>query len=268
MKTLLLSLVAILIAVAGFGAASAGRDDNTVRILFIGNSLTSANNLPAMVTVIAHSRGVKLVYDSHTPGGARLIHHAASAAVLRKLQKQSWDFVVLQERSQSSEFAVAQLSTDVFPYATRLVEQSRKANRHTSVIFYMAMARRNGDPANRHVSSQLFSHGGMQERINESYLQMAQDNQALVAPVGEAWRIVREERPEIALYGDDTHPNPTGTYLTACVFYATLFQQPCAGAAIPRQLEPSIAIYLQRTADHVVLYSGRRWDWRERIPAR
>ena len=43
---------------------------------------------------------------------------------------------------------------------------------------------------------------------------MARDNQALVAPVGEAWWIVREERPDIALYADNTHPNPTGTYLS------------------------------------------------------
>ena len=99
--------------------------------------------------------------------------------------------------------------------------------------------------------------------VNRSYLTMAQDNQALVAPVGEAWWTVREEQPDIALYADNTHPNPTGTYLAACVFYATLFESPCTGAAVPRQVNQQVAEFLQKTADDVVLVSGQRWDWRE-----
>jgi hypothetical protein len=262
-NALLLSLTAILFAVAGLGAISASRDNNAVRILFIGNSLTSANNLPAMVAAIADSRGVDVIHDANTPGGARLLHHASNNNVLRILRKQSWDFVVLQEQSQFPGFETTQLSTDVFPYATRLVEESKKANPDTSLIFFMTMAHRNGDPANKHVSSELLTYEGMQRRINRSYIMMAQDNQALVAPVGEAWLIVREEQPDIALYADNTHPNPTGTYLAACVFYATLFQSPCTGAAVPRQVDQPIAEFLQKTADDVVLRSGKRWDWRE-----
>jgi len=262
-KNLLLSLIAILIVAAGLGVISADRDSTTVRILFIGNSLTSANNLPAMVADIAHSHGVNVIYDSHVPGGARLFHHATNNNVLRKMREQSWDFVVLQEQSQFPGFGTTQLSTDVFPYATRLVEESKNANPDTSLVFYMTMAHRNGDPGNRHVSSELLTYEGMQSRINRSYLTMAQDNRALVAPVGEAWRIVREEQPDIALYADNSHPNPTGTYLAACVFYATLFQSPCTAAAVPRQVNQAIAESLQKTADGVVLASGTRWDWRE-----
>jgi hypothetical protein len=262
-KTLLLSLTAILLVVAGLGVISAGRVNNTVRILFIGNSLTSANNLPAMVADIAQSHGVKVIYDAYAPGGARLFHHASNKNVLQKLRKQSWDFVVLQEQSQFPGFGTTQLSTDVFPYATRLVEESKKANPDSSVIFYMTMAHRNGDPANSNVSPELLTYEGTQRRINRTYLKMATDNRALVAPVGEAWRTVREEQPDIVLYADNTHPNPTGTYLAACVFYATLFQSPCSGAAFPRRVNQQIAEFLQKTADGVVLRSGKRWDWRE-----
>lgn len=262
-KTLLLSLFAVLFAVAGLGAISTSRDSNAVRILFIGNSLTSANNLPAMIADIADSRGVELIYDAHTPGGARLRNHASNKKLLRILREQSWDFVVLQEQSQSPGFGDRQLSTDVFPYAARLVAESKKANPDTSVIFYMTMAHRNGDPQNQNVSSELLSYEGTQRRINRTYLKMAQDNRALVAPVGEAWWVVREEQPEIALYADNTHPNPIGTYLAACVFYATLFESPCSGAAVPRQVNQPIAAILQKTTDDVVLRSGKRWDWRE-----
>ncbi len=262
-KTLLLSLFTILFAVAGLGVMSAGRDDNAVRILFIGNSLTSANNLPAMVAAIAESQGVEVITDAYTPGGAKLRNHASSKKVLRKLREQSWDFVVLQEQSQSPGFNDWQLARDVFPHATRLVEESRKANPETSVIFYMTMAHRNGDPQNQNVSPELLTYEGTQRRVNRTYLTMAQDNQAVVAPVGEAWWIVREERPDIALYADNTHPNPTGTYLAACVFYAILFESPCSGAAVPRKVNQQIAEFLQQTADRVVLRSGKKWDWRE-----
>jgi hypothetical protein len=261
-KTLLLSLTAILFAVAGLGAVSVDRDGNAVRILFIGNSLTSANNLPAMVADIADLQGVEVIYGAHTPGGARLLHHASNRDVLRKLRQQSWDFVVLQEQSQWPGFGARQLSTDVFPYATRLVDEAKKANPGTSLVFYMTMAHRNGDPANQRVSSELLTYEGTQRRVNSSYLKMAQDNLALVAPVGEAWLMVREERPDIALYADNTHPNPTGTYLAACVFYATIFQSPCSGAAVPRPVNQSSAALLQKTADAVVLKSGTIWDWR------
>ncbi len=262
-NSLLLSLIAILLAVVGLGAISTSRDNNAVRILFIGNSLTSANNLPSMIADIADSRGADLIYDAYTPGGAKLRNHASDKNVLSKLRKQSWDFVVHQEQSQSPGFGARQLSRDVFPYATRLVEESKKANPDTSVIFYMTMAHRNGDPQNQHVSPELLTYEGTQRRINRSYLTMAEDNQALVAPVGEAWRIVREEQPDIVLYADNTHPNPTGTYLAACVFYATLFQSPCTGAAVPRQVNQQIAEFLQKTADDVVLTSEEIWDWRE-----
>jgi len=262
-KTLLLSLAAILFVVACLRVIAAGQDNNAVRILFIGNSLTSVNNLPAMIAEIAKSHGTDVIYEAHTPGGARLRNHASNKNVLRKLRKRSWDFVVLQEQSQSPGFGARQLSRDVFPYATRLVEESKKANPDTSVIFYMTMAHRNGDPQNQNVSSELLTYEGTQRRINRSYLTMARDNRALVAPVGEAWRIVREEQPDIALYADNTHPNPAGTYLAACVFYATLFQSPCSGAAIPRRVNQPIAVFLQKTADNVVLRSGEIWDWRE-----
>ena len=166
---LLLSLIVILFGVAGLGAISANRDNNAVRILFIGNSLTSANNLPAMVAAIADSRGVEVITDAHTPGGARLRNHAANKNVLRKLRKQSWDFVVLQEQSQSPGFNDWQLARDVFPHATRLVEESKKVNPDTSVIFYMTMAHRNGDPANQRVSSELLTYEGTQRRINPDF---------------------------------------------------------------------------------------------------
>jgi hypothetical protein len=262
-KTLFLALAVILIGFAGFHLTSIHGDDRTVKVLFIGNSLTSANNLPGMVANIAKSHGYKMVYESYTRGGARLAHHASDTNILQKLKEQPWDFVVLQEQSQFPGFAHKQLTTEVFPYAKRLSKAAKKAHQHTSVVFYMTMARRNGDPDNKHVSSELLTYEGMQERVNGCYLEMAMDNHALVAPVGELWKTIRERRPDLALYSDNIHPNITGTYLAACVFYATFFQSPSTGSSVPREVNRSIAQPLQELVDRIVLDEGERWDWRE-----
>ncbi len=262
-KTTVRALTAVILVVAVLGAIAAYRDTKATKILFIGNSLTTANNLPAMVASIAGSHGVEVIHETHAPGGARLLGHASNQNVSRKLRNKSWDFVVLQEQSQLPSFAITVLLAKVFPPARRLVEDARKANPDTSVIFYMTMARRNGDPGMSHVSRELLSYEGTQRRINSSYLRMARDNRASVAPVGEAWLIVRKQRPDIVLYADNIHPNPTGTYLAACVLYAALFKRPCSGAAVPRRVDKSVAAYLQKVADDVVLRSVNKWDWRE-----
>jgi hypothetical protein len=262
-KTLVLALAAIVVAVAGYAAISANRDSRTARILFIGNSLTYSNDLPAMLAAIAHSRGDTVIFDEHTPGGTRLRQHVANENVYLKIRQQGWDFVVLQEHSVLQTLTPEQVESDVLPHARHLAAESRKANPDAQLIFYMTMAHRIGDPGNPHLAPSSLTYEASQLRVNRRYLRMARDNRALIAPVGEAWRIVRKERPDIALYSDIVHPSPNGTYLGACVFYATLFRKPCAGAAVPNQISQPIAEFLQKTADDVVLRSGQRWDWRK-----
>src|ERR1043165_5982645 len=46
-----------------------------IRVLFLGNSLTAANDLPAMVQAMAAASGVKLTYKAITQGGFNLEDH-------------------------------------------------------------------------------------------------------------------------------------------------------------------------------------------------
>ena len=63
----------------------------------------------------------------------------------------------------------------------------------------------------------------MIEPLDQAYTQMGRQLDAFVAPVGRAWAASLKANPDISLYDDDgSHPNVYGTYLTACVFYATL----------------------------------------------
>jgi len=120
--------VVILFVFVVFCFVPAYGNDKVIRVLFIGNSLTSANNLPGMVADIAKSHGYRLIYDSYTPGGARLANHSADERVLRKIKEGPWDFVVFQEQSQYPGFSKKQLSKDVFPYAKNLSEMVRNSD--------------------------------------------------------------------------------------------------------------------------------------------
>ncbi len=243
---------AILFVFVAFYFATAYGKGRVISVLFIGNSLTSANNLPGMVANIAKFHGYKVIYDSYTPGGARLANHSSDARVLQKIKKRSWDFVVFQEQSQYPGFSINQLSKDVFPYAKSLSEAVKNANNQSKVVFYMTMARRNGDPDNKSVSPELLTYEGMQKRVNWCYLEMGKANGALVAPVGAVWKVVRQEKPRFNLYSDNVHPNITGTYLAACVFYATFFGETSIGSYIPDGVNRASAQYIQSVVDRVV----------------
>lgn len=252
-KTLFLIFITTLFVFGIFYFIPAYGNGKTVKVLFIGNSLTSANNLPRMVADIAKSHGCRMIYDSHTPGGARLAHHASNSKVLQKIKEKSWDFVVFQEQSQYPGFSKKQLSKDVFPYARRLAEAVKNANARSSVVFYMTMARRNGDPDNKNVSHELLTYEGMQKRVNWCYIEMGKNNNALIAPVGEVWGTIREEKPSLNLYADNVHPNATGTYLAACVFYVTFFGETSTGSSISAGVNRASAEYIQMVVDRIVL---------------
>jgi hypothetical protein len=228
-------------------------------VLFVGNSLTHANNLPGMVADIVKSHDREMIYDSYTPGGARLANHASNPKVMQKMNDRDWDFVVFQEQSQYPGFSPKQLSKDVFPYAKRLVEAAKRNSDNTNIVFYMTMARRNGDPDNKNVSPELLTYEGMQKRVNRCYIEMGKNNRALIAPVGEVWKVIRKENPSLNLYSDNVHPNATGTYLAACVFYAVLFNSSSVDSYIPSHVDSPQ--YIQEVVDRIML--TEKWDWRK-----
>jgi hypothetical protein len=126
----------------------------------------------------------------------------------------------------------------------------------------MTMAHQNGDTKNVRVSEEMGTYLGMQKRLNATYTKRAKQNRSILASVGVAWRKVRRKRPKLNLYADPVHPNISGSYLAACVFFSTLLQQSPLGLGHPESIEPSQAKFLQEVAHETVSGSSKRWDWR------
>jgi hypothetical protein len=81
-----------------------------------------------------------------------------------------------------------------------------------------------------------------QAMLDYAYASIAKELHALFVPAGMTWQAVRKAKPALELYiADGSHPSPTGTYLAACCFLATLFDKSPVGAA-PEITGPAIGV--------------------------
>ncbi len=233
---------------------------DTTRILFIGNSYTYVNDLPNTLRQLGQAAGKVIIVDSNAPGGYTFNQHSTNATTLAKIAQGNWDYVVLQEQSQMPSFPPFQVESDVYPFAQKLDSLIHAADSCTKTIFYMTWGRKYGDASNCGNYAPLCTYEGMQMRLRSSYMEMAQNNNAMVAPAGMAWRSSWYNDSTINLWSSDlSHPSLEGTYLTACTFYATLFKQNTLGLGYTAGLNANTASFLQHMADSTVLDSLTKW---------
>jgi PKD repeat protein len=234
----------------------------STRVLFIGNSYTGVNNLPTLTKNLALSLMDTLIVDSNTPGGTTFSAHTNNATTLNKIGQGTWDYVILQAQSQEPSFPPSQVAAQTYPYAAILVDSIISANECAIPLFYMTWGRQNGDASNCTSYPVICTYDGMQSRLRASYLEMATDNDAEVSPVGAAWKYVRDNHPSINLYSaDESHPSAAGSYLAACVHYASIYKKSPVGASYTFSLTNADATILQNAAKLVVIDSLENWNF-------
>ena len=74
----------------------------TKQILFVGNSYT--RGIRDSFDKFVKSSGVDAHVEYVTPGGRTLLQHAGDAKVAEKIKSRKWDFVVLQDQSQTPAY--------------------------------------------------------------------------------------------------------------------------------------------------------------------
>jgi len=190
---------------------AAGEDTKPIRVLFIGNSYTYVNDLPGMIAALAkagHQRPIES--DKETPGGCTLEQHWRNGKAAAKIAAGTWDFVVLQEQSTRPLSDPALMTT----YAARL--DALITAQHAKTLLYQTWARQNAMER--------------QPELSKTYTDLGKQLNADVVPAGTAWALALKSDPTLALHGEDkSHPTPAGTYLAACVFYATLYGKTSEG---------------------------------------
>ena len=96
----------------------------TCGVMFVGNSLTFVNDLPATFRKLAASGGRTVLTGMVAHGGATLADHAAAPGTATALRERVWNVVVVQEQSEVP--SVPDLRAGMmFPAARTLVADIR-----------------------------------------------------------------------------------------------------------------------------------------------
>jgi hypothetical protein len=196
--------------------ALAKSDRAGLRVLFVGNSFTYYNEMPAMVhELAAHDDGARPVYSVEYTAPSWSLHEASDTEGLEELiDEVPWDVVVLQDVSYHLANPREWWGRETLPYAAAL--RREVASNGSETMFFMTWGYEHG------VSSDD-SYDSMQARLAHGYEALAGDLSSEVAPVGLAWAAAHAGRPGLDLWKrDGRHPNRAGSYLAACVFYREL----------------------------------------------
>lgn len=230
---------------------------DSATVLFIGNSYTYVNNMPGMVADLAASLGDYVEPTSQTAGGAQFVTHAGNPATYTAINSEDWDYVVLQAQSQEPSFSDGQVNANTLPYAEQMADSIYANSICSRIMMFMTWGRENGDPQWAPIST----FEGMNERLRNAYVRMADSIDASVSPVGVAWKYIRDNYPTIQLYSaDGSHPSVEGTYLAACTFYASFFRKTPVGAPFISSLPQATADALQEGAEAAVMDSLTQWN--------
>lgn len=233
----------------------------TKNVFFVGNSYTYSNDLPLLINQIANSTGDQLTYQSHTPGGSTLQQHANNTNVTNTIAQGNWDYVVLQEQSQTPAFPNNYVNANMFPFAAQLATAIKTGNPCGNSIFFMTWGYKNGDSINCNGGlTNMCTYADMDDTIYQRYMQMAQNNEALVSPVGRVWRNIITNYPNMELYSPDfSHPSYLGSMAAAYTFYTVIFKKDPTLATFNGNLSASEAQILKNAVKTVVFNQMDNW---------
>lgn len=234
------ALVALALALAAScGSGDPSPDVTSLRVLFIGNSHTYVNDLPALVADMARATGKSLEYSVEARPGFGLEDHWNVGNAQRLIREEDFDVVVLQQGPS----ALPESQVNLREWGTRFAELIEANGGRPA--FYMVWPSRD----------RPFDRDG----VRTSYTNAATAVGGILAPAGEVWREVWRRDANMALYDPDgVHGSLMGTYAAALSVYGMLFGVSPVGVPAPSPIAPGIATLLQESAQVANETYGRR----------
>lgn len=220
--------MALLASVMSPAQAVVAQGRDTLDVFFLGNSYIYYNNLPDQLESLAASLedGPLIRTSAHLHGGFSLQRHLEDGhlpgAFVSQAPADGFDIAVLQEQSRlgtayaDAESGTIGTPTSFYSSGARVIEMFEENG--ADPLLYMTWAKE--------------AFPTQTEALASAYEALGARHDAEVAPAGRAWALVRGERPDLQLFhADGSHPSPLGTYLVACVMYATMANRSPVGAA-------------------------------------
>jgi hypothetical protein len=198
-----------IIACLGVSALACNKetsDTNAVKtILFVGNSLTYTNDLPALVVQIGKGKGVVIKKEMLAYPNYALEDHWNDGSIQSLLGSKQFDFVVVQQGPSSQNDGRVML----LDYGARIKAECDKYS--TKLAFFMVW------PA--------YSNFNNFDGVIKNYTDAATATNSLLCPVGKIWKEYMTTTSDYSYYGPDMfHPSKKGSEKAAQVIYETLFK--------------------------------------------
>jgi hypothetical protein len=257
-QTTVMAALLFAFALAGASAAVAA-DAPTVKpvensapkhVLFVGNSYlyyndSLHNHVRRMAAAADPEHAKEYRFKSVTiSGGSLRMHDVKRYLVPGELGiKEPFTFVVLQ--GNSGDALSAKKSAEFAATVTAFDKDIRTRGARTAL--YMTHA---------YVKPNKAASPDMMGKTEKLYLEVGNKTGALVMPVGLAFQEAYKERPGLKLQQsyDGSHPTLIGTYLAACVVYASLYDKSPVGNPYDYYgaIDKDTALFLQKVADKTV----------------
>ncbi len=227
------------------------------RVLFVGNSYFYYNDsLHNHVGRLARSLDPRLAgeleYKSATIGGASLDQHPIERHLRHERLGVGGPFELVILQGGSAEPLSERRRRRFIDTVREFDRIIRAAGAETALYMTHAYA----PPHPRHDPDMI-------RAVESLYVEAADQVGALVIPVGLAFEEAYRRRPRIALHKafDGSHPDMLGTYLAACVVYASVYGGSPVGSDYDYfgRVSPADARFLQTVAwDVVSAFRARR----------
>jgi hypothetical protein len=214
---------------------SCGGQQPGTKVFFLGNSFTSHNGgLGAQLAAMAPGCRAQI----YAPGGFTLQEHWNDPGETATIRTGHFDFVVLQEQSQTPVYDRALFASYAGDLA-RLIKASG-----AKPILLMTWQRPDS-----------VQWGVTTANLAAAYQSVGAAIGAKVVPAGLAFCNAQTLRPDIALNVSDGHPTLAGTYLAACVVYGTIFNRsPMDISHTPPGISPEDGAFLKQVAAQTLGY--------------
>ena len=222
-------------------------EKTTYKLLFIGNSATYVNDIPATLASLCAKKGITIVQKQIVPGGRTLEEHSNDPAVYTEIAK-GYDAVFLQENG-------TMLTNDPSrEKSLAAIEKIGKAVHESGAKFCFYVRPPYGKDLGGYVNFD-------QCRIfDEHFTPAAEKYDAHCVYVNRAFAYAIKNCGANLWGSDNAHTNTRGAYLAVCTFYATLFGKSATELDTAYGLAESEAKTLQEAADKIAIEGVIPWE--------
>lgn len=201
---------------------------NALRVLFVGNSHTFRNDLPALFCSLALLAGPTRVHSVTAPGWS-LGDHVKAGAAERAITAERWDFVVLQEQGILPTLAPTDFELNF---------------RHLAAI-----AAAHGARAVVYETAPMLDLRQDGRALHNEFVSISRETGVLRVPVAPAWQRAHDRHPKLQFFDSDSHhPSLLGSAFAAQIFYASLLARSPEGLTAMPGLDAETNQDLQQIA--------------------